>query len=75
MHFQQKQKQNVHIHCLVEIDCGAGRCGVADAAQVTELAAAINTEYLIFDGLQAYQGNIQHEPNHHKRKTELMLLL
>ena len=68
----EAKKQNVHIHCLVEIDCGAGRCGVADAEQVTELAAAINTaEYLIFDGLQAYQGSIQHEPNHHKRKTEL----
>ncbi len=68
----EAEKQNVHIHCLVELDCGTGRCGVANAAQVTELAAAINTaEYLIFDGLQAYQGRVQHEPNHHKRKTEL----
>ena len=40
--------------------------------QVTELAVAIDTaEHLIFDGLQAYQGTIQHEPDHDQRKTEL----
>ena len=56
----EAKKQNVHIHCLVELECGAGRCGVADAEQVTELAVAIDTaEHLIFDGLQAYQGTIQ----------------
>ena len=27
----EAKKRNVHIHCLVELDCGAGRCGVADA--------------------------------------------
>ena len=68
----EAKKQNVHIHCLVEVECGAGRCGVEDAAQATELAVAINAaENLIFDGLQAYQGSIQHEPDHHKRKVEL----
>ena len=68
----EAKKQNVHIHCLVELDCGAGRCGVADDTQVTELALAIDTAgHLIFDGLQAYQGSIQHEPDHDRRKTEL----
>ena len=68
----EAKKQNVHIHCLVELECGAGRCGVADAGEVTELAVAIDAaEHLIFDGLQAYQGSIQHEPDHGQRKTEL----
>ena len=68
----EAKKQNVHIHCLVELDCGAGRCGVADAEQVTELATAIKeAEHLIFDGLQAYQGSIQHELEHEQRRTEL----
>ena len=45
---------------------------VADAEQVTELATAIKeAEHLIFDGLQAYQGSIQHELEHEQRKTEL----
>ena len=58
----EAKKRNVHIHCLVELECGAGRCGVADAEQATELATAIKeAEHLIFDGLQAYQGSIQHE--------------
>ena len=69
---EEAKKQNVHIHCLVELECGAGRCGVADAGQVREMAVAIDAaEHLIFDGLQAYQGSIQHEPDHHQRKTEL----
>ncbi len=68
----EAKKQNVHIHCLVELDCGARRCGVADSNQVTELATAIKeAEHLIFDGLQAYQGSIQHEVDHNQRKTEL----
>ena len=68
----EAKKQNVHIHCLVELDCGAGRCGVADAEQATELGAAIKeAEHLIFDGLQAYQGSIQHKRDHEQRKTEL----
>ncbi len=68
----EAKKQNIHIHCLVELDCGAGRCGVADAPQVTELAIAIDkAEHLIFDGLQAYHGSIQHEQDHQQRKIEL----
>ena len=45
---------------------------VSDTGRVIELATAIETsEHLIFDGLQAYQGSIQHELYHHQRKTEL----
>ena len=68
----EAKKQNVNIRCLVELECGAGRCGVADVGQVVELSAQIETaEHLIFDGLQAYQGNVQHEPDHEQRKREL----
>ena len=68
----EAKKQNVHIHCLVELDCGAGRCGVADSEQATELAIAVKeADHLIFDGLQAYQGSIQHELDHEQRKKEL----
>ena len=52
----EAKKQHVHIYCLVELECGAGRCGVADAALVTELAKTIDAaDNLIFDGIQAYQ--------------------
>ena len=68
----EAKKQNVHIHCLVELECGAGRCGVTNAEKATELSVEIEAaEHLIFDGLQAYQGSIQHEPDHARRKTEL----
>ena len=69
---EEAKKQNVEVHCLVELDCGAGRCGVTDTGQVIELATAIEaSEHLIFDGLQAYQGSVQHELYYHQRKTKL----
>jgi 3-hydroxy-D-aspartate aldolase len=49
------------IECLVEIDCGAGRCGVAPGAAALELAQrVVQSEGLRFAGLQAYQGSAQH---------------
>ena len=72
----EAKKQHVHIYCLVELECGAGRCGVADAALVTELAKTIDAaDNLIFDGIQAYQGSIQHEPDHYRRKKELDVVI
>ena len=69
---EEAKRQNVEVHCLVELDCGAGRCGVTDTGQVIELATAIEaSEHLIFDGLQAYQGSVQHELYYHQRKTKL----
>ncbi|MGY8843385.1 MAG: DSD1 family PLP-dependent enzyme [Burkholderiales bacterium] len=66
---EEARKQNTQIHCLVELDCGAGRCGVSDAAQVLELAAAIDAAHcLVFEGLQAYQGSIQHETDYGLRE-------
>ncbi|MGD2172197.1 MAG: DSD1 family PLP-dependent enzyme [Gammaproteobacteria bacterium] len=51
----------VELECLVEIDCGAGRCGVEPGEPALALARAIATsEGLSFAGLQAYQGAAQH---------------
>jgi len=49
------------IECLVEIDCGAGRCGVAPGQAALDLAQRVaQGEGLRFAGLQAYQGSAQH---------------
>jgi D-serine deaminase-like pyridoxal phosphate-dependent protein len=46
---------------LVEIDVGAGRCGVSPGPQAVALAQMIaGSPHLIFGGLQAYQGSAQH---------------
>src|SRR6056297_1252530 len=36
------QKHGTQIECLVEIDCGAGRCGVTTMPEVVEIAKAID---------------------------------
>jgi len=60
------------IECLVEIDCGAGRCGVSSTAAVLEIAQAIDSaENLKFAGLQAYQGAMQHLDNYSDRKAKV----
>jgi 3-hydroxy-D-aspartate aldolase len=65
----EAERQKTHIHCLVELDCGGGRCGLTSPEKVIELATAIEAaDGLIFDGLQAYHGNIQHEQDFKKRK-------
>ncbi len=49
------------IGCLVEIDVGAGRCGVAPGRPAVDLARAIaRAPGLAFAGLQAYHGPAQH---------------
>jgi D-serine deaminase-like pyridoxal phosphate-dependent protein len=46
---------------LVEIDVGAGRCGVAPGPEAVALAAYIaESPHLRFGGLQAYHGSAQH---------------
>jgi D-serine deaminase-like pyridoxal phosphate-dependent protein len=51
----------VRLDVLVEIDVGAGRCGVAPGAPAVELARRIAAcSNLRFAGLQAYQGGAQH---------------
>jgi 3-hydroxy-D-aspartate aldolase len=62
-------KHGTQIECLVEIDCGAGRCGVTTTPQVVELAKAIDAAPgLKFAGIQAYQGAMQHIDSFEERK-------
>jgi len=56
------------IGCLVEVDVGAGRCGVSLDGPVAELCRAVMKEDgLVFEGLQAYHGPAQHQPDFLKR--------
>lgn len=55
---------------LVEIDVGAGRCGVAPGEPAVALARQIAASpHLRFMGLQAYHGAAQHIRGHAERKT------
>jgi 3-hydroxy-D-aspartate aldolase len=66
------QKHGTTLECFVEIDCGAGRCGVTTTQDVVSLAQAIDTaEGLKFSGIQAYQGAMQHLDSYEDRKAKL----
>ena len=61
-------KHGTEIECLVEIDCGAGRCGVSAGQPVVDIAKAIaDAENLKFAGIQAYQGAMQHMQDYDAR--------
>ncbi|WP_424975209.1 3-hydroxy-D-aspartate aldolase BhcC [Dinoroseobacter sp. S124A] len=65
-------KHGTQIECLVEIDCGAGRCGVTTTPAVVEIAKAIDAAPgLKFSGLQAYQGAMQHMDDYYDRKAKI----
>ena len=52
---------SIRLPVLVEIDVGAGRCGVAPGPDAVALAERIaGSKHLIFGGLQAYHGSAQH---------------
>ena len=60
------------IECLIEIDCGAGRCGVTTTPEVVEIAKAIDAaEGLKFAGIQAYQGAMQHLDLYEEREAKI----
>lgn len=64
--------EGTQIECLVEIDCGAGRCGVNTTEAVVEIAKAIEAAPgLKFGGLQAYQGAMQHMDEYSARKAKI----
>lgn len=66
------QKHGTTLECLVEIDCGAGRCGVATPAEAVAIAQAIDAApALTFSGIQAYQGAMQHLDSYQDRKARL----
>jgi len=65
-------KHDTEIECLVEIDCGAGRCGVTTTPEVVAIATAIDkADGLKFAGLQAYQGAMQHLDSYDDRKAKI----
>ena len=66
------RKQGTTLDCLVEIDCGAGRCGVTTPQEIVEIAKAIDAAPgLKFTGIQAYQGAMQHLDKYDDRKAKL----
>jgi 3-hydroxy-D-aspartate aldolase len=65
-------KHGTQIEALVEIDCGAGRCGVSTTQDVVNIAKMIDAaEGLKFAGIQAYQGAMQHMDSYEDRKAKL----
>lgn len=66
------QKHGTQLEVFVEIDCGAGRCGVTTTEAVVEIAQAVEAaEGLKFTGIQAYQGAMQHMDSYEDRKAKL----
>lgn len=65
------QRHNTVLEVLVEIDCGAHRCGVTETSHVVPIAHAINAApKLKFAGIQAYHGPMQHIPRYADRKLQ-----
>ena len=66
------RKHGTTLDCFVEIDCGAGRCGVTTTPAVIEIASAIEAAPgLRFAGIQAYQGAMQHIDGYAERAAKL----
>ncbi len=62
------QRHGTELSVLVELDCGQGRCGVADIAEVVAMAQTIAAAPgLRFGGVQAYHGGLQHVPTREER--------
>jgi 3-hydroxy-D-aspartate aldolase len=69
-------KHKTQIECLVEIDCGAGRCGVQSTEDAVAIATALDAaEGLKFAGLQAYQGAMQHLDDYQERKAKIEIAI
>jgi len=66
------KRHGVTLECLVEIDVGAGRCGVAPGAEAVRLAQKIAAApNLAFSGLQAYHGSAQHLRGYDERRDAI----
>ncbi len=66
------QKHGTTLEVFIEIDCGAGRCGVTSTEAVVQIAQAIGAAPgLKFTGIQAYQGAMQHLDSYEARKAKL----
>ncbi|TBX15874.1 3-hydroxy-D-aspartate aldolase BhcC [Nioella sediminis] len=66
------EKHGTELEVFVEIDCGAGRCGVTTTQDVVAIAKAVDAAPgLKFTGIQAYQGAMQHMDSYADRKAKL----
>jgi 3-hydroxy-D-aspartate aldolase len=66
------QKHGTTLDIFIEIDCGAGRCGVVTTEAVITIAKAVDAApALRFSGIQAYQGAMQHIDSYEARKEKL----
>lgn len=56
------------LYVLVEVDVGMNRCGVNTPEEVLKLGELITRlKGLVFEGIQAYEGHLVHEPDIKKR--------
>jgi 3-hydroxy-D-aspartate aldolase len=63
-------ERGIELGCLVEIEVGMGRCGIAPGSPAAELGRRIaDAAGLRFLGLQAYNGRSQHLLKHADRKA------
>ena len=66
------QNHETELEVFIEIDCGAGRCGVTTTPDVIAIAKAVEAaSNLKFTGIQAYQGAMQHLDTYEARKEKL----
>jgi 3-hydroxy-D-aspartate aldolase len=62
----------IRLPVLVEIDVGAGRCGVEPGPPAVALAERIAaSRHLVFGGLQAYHGSAQHRRSPEERRSAI----
>ncbi|MEM6499759.1 MAG: DSD1 family PLP-dependent enzyme [Pseudomonadota bacterium] len=65
-------RAGTEIGLLVEIDVGAGRCGVTSPEEALALAQAVETAGGVrFRGLQAYHGSAQHKRSQQEREAAI----
>ncbi|MCB2119442.1 MAG: DSD1 family PLP-dependent enzyme [Rhodobacteraceae bacterium] len=65
-------RHGTELEVFIEIDCGAGRCGVTTTEAVVAIAKAVDAAPgLKFTGIQAYQGAMQHMDKYEDRKAKL----
>ena len=64
-------KHGTELEVFVELDVGAGRCGVTTSEDVVKIAKAADAApNLKFTGIQAYQGAMQHLDSYEDRKAK-----
>lgn len=58
------------VHVLIEYDVGMKRCGVLEPEEFLALAKLVDASpHLVFEGIQAYAGQLSHEEDYEKRKA------